>query len=908
MSTDPFLADATRCPSCANPLPAERDVCQFCGLHLTGPLAGRLWQVSLQAAELLETRRLIIEQLRREPAPAAAPSAVPAAFPATAEAAAPPPTAAAPVRQQPEWSRRRVQNVLLALGVGLLAVAAIIFLAVSWDRLGVGGRSVVMAGVTALAGLAAVRTHRRGLVSTAEWLSLLTVMLAVLDCFGARSADLAGLGSTSAAAYWAGALAVVALLAGLLAAVLPTRSLRLAAAVLGLLPVPLLSVHLSSGIDPELALFAVGMTAQTVAALALVAVWPFGARTRDARIVVAVGGALSLVAASMAAGGAAYGEDGSLVVGTALLLVLAAVVAVAASVLADRRSDYASAVPVLDGAAVVILVAAVWAPAFDLVPDRWQPGVFAALAAALLAATRLVPVARRTAVAMVALAAALLPALAAAEPVSRAVEAMLQPLHTPWAHSVSEVAVVADRPAVLELAMAGVALLLGAWLLRVRPLAAVAVPVLLGAAALTAPAFGAGYPLTLGVSVGLAAALLVAGAVLDARGRVVVGWAALGSAAVLLTLTTTWSLAADRATLAVLPAAALALVAGAVAARGSADLRPWRVGLVVSALLLGVAEAAAVLRYDGAGWPAVWSLALSVLALVAAAVVAAVALRTEVEDPFWAPLHSAAVAVAGAALVADAAALAGFSDVALAGCGLAAAGVAAALLALTGAPVPVRRPVRGVLQVVAGIAAVPALAFAAVDGERLWVALLVVGLGVAVVATTPSRHRLGWVAGVVLAASSWVRLAMAEVDAPEAYTVPGGVALLVVGALRRRRDPAYGSWQAYGSGLSLVLVPSLLRAVTDAGDLRPLLLALTAAAVLAVGAARRLQAPLVLGAVTLGVDALVQLAPYLAAAYDVVPRWVTIGLLGLALVGAGATYEQRVRDLRRVGRHVARLG
>jgi hypothetical protein len=40
----------------------------------------------------------------------------------------------------------------------------------------------------------------------------------------------------------------------------------------------------------------------------------------------------------------------------------------------------------------------------------------------------------------------------------------------------------------------------------------------------------------------------------------------------------------------------------------------------------------------------------------------------------------------------------------------------------------------------------------------------------------------------------------------------------------------------------------------------------------------------------------------------VVPRWVTIGSLGLLLLVAGATYERRVRDLRRVGRHVARLG
>ena len=58
--------------------------------------------------------------------------------------------------------------------------------------------------------------------------------------------------------------------------------------------------------------------------------------------------------------------------------------------------------------------------------------------------------------------------------------------------------------------------------------------------------------------------------------------------------------------------------------------------------------------------------------------------------------------------------------------------------------------------------------------------------------------------------------------------------------------------------------------------------------------ARRLQAPLVLGGAVLAVDALVQLAPYLVEAYDAVPRWVTIGLLGLALLGAG-------RDLRAAG-------
>ncbi|HET9945022.1 MAG TPA: hypothetical protein VFR56_05185, partial [Actinomycetes bacterium] len=188
-------------------------------------------------------------------------------------------------------------------------------------------------------------------------------------------------------------------------------------------------------------------------------------------------------------------------------------------------------------------------------------------------------------------------------------------------------------------------------------------------------------------------------------------------------------------------------------------------------------------------------------------------------------------------------------------------------------------------------------------------ALLAVGVGVAVVAVRED-HRWGWASGVLLTASSWVRLAEAEVTAPEAYTVPPALLLLGVGWLQRRRSPEHGrhsSWRAYGPGLSLALVPSLLRAVTDSGELRPLLLGLAALAVLALGVRHRLQAPLIVGGAVLAVDAMVQLAPYLVVAYDAVPRWVTIGAVGLLLVGAGATYERRVHDLRRVGRTIGAL-
>jgi hypothetical protein len=509
------------------------------------------------------------------------------------------------------------------------------------------------------------------------------------------------------------------------------------------------------------------------------------------------------------------------------------------------------------------------------VEPGWIGVASTGLAALLLLAGRWLPADRRTAPAVVVLLAGLLPALAALEPVGRAVDAMLRPLEQPWSWAPGSVPLVVDRPAAVLLAEAAALLVIGALVLRRRELVTAAVPVLGAAGLLAAPALGAGYPLVLASLLGLATLLLVGGGLLDARGRVQLGWASLGTGAVLLALAASWALADDVTTLIALPAVAVALLAGAVAARGPQEMRPWRVGLVATSVLVVVAEAAALARYAGAGWPAVWSLALGLLATAAAAAALTVSLRTAPQDAFWGPLHTAVVAVGAAATVADAAALARWGGSALAGCGLAAG---------------------------------PALALAALDGDRLWVALLATGLGLAVVATTPQRHQLGWAAGLVLAASSWVRLADAQVDAPEAYTVPAGVALLVVGALRRRRDPAYGSWAAYGSGLSLILVPSLLRAVTDSGDLRPLLLAVVAAGVLVAGVARRLQAPLVLGAAVLATDALVQLAPYLAAAYDAVPRWVTIGVLGLALLGAGATYEQRVRDLRRVGRRVAGLG
>jgi hypothetical protein len=134
------------------------------------------------------------------------------------------------------------------------------------------------------------------------------------------------------------------------------------------------------------------------------------------------------------------------------------------------------------------------------------------------------------------------------------------------------------------------------------------------------------------------------------------------------------------------------------------------------------------------------------------------------------------------------------------------------------------------------------------------------------------------------------------VHAPEPYVVPIGLVALVLGWLRVRRQPATRSFPAYGPGLSLLLVPSLLAGLDDATPTRPLLLGGACLAVVLVGAGQRLRAPLVIGGVVLAIDALDLLGPYAAA----LPRWLTLGAAGVLLVAVGATYEQRRRDVARL--------
>ncbi|MGW0008660.1 SCO7613 C-terminal domain-containing membrane protein [Streptomyces tendae] len=209
---------------------------------------------------------------------------------------------------------------------------------------------------------------------------------------------------------------------------------------------------------------------------------------------------------------------------------------------------------------------------------------------------------------------------------------------------------------------------------------------------------------------------------------------------------------------------------------------------------------------------------------------------------------------------------------------------------------------------VAGAAAMLlALALAVPDPPMLALVLSLCGVVAAATALRPERRAVGWAAAALWLAAAWVRLAAWEVGTPEAYTLPVTGPALVVGFLRRRRDTAVSSWTAYGPGLAATLVPGLLAAWDDQHWLRPLLLGVAALAVTLVGARRRLQAPLVLGAGALALVALHELAPYLTQVVGALPRWVPPALAGLVLLVLGATYEHRLRDARRLREALGRL-
>ncbi|MCX5211008.1 hypothetical protein OG689_17200 [Kitasatospora sp. NBC_00240] len=934
------------CPDCGAPFETERPArCGRCRLPLDGPAAAALWQVTL-ALQGVEAQRLVLLRQRddlltglraRRDEPEGARGPVP-----PVPSWGPPPPGAVPVAGRPEVSGRSAQTVLLVLGGLLVTVAALVFTVVSWGHLGIGGRAAVLAVLTGCALALPVRLRRRGLSATAETSAAVGLALVLLDLFAARAADLAGLGGTDASGYWAVATALTGAGAAAYGWALRLRMPLAAGFLLGRLPGLLAVQAFGLGGVNAVATAMVATAAVDHAVLRAVAGLggPAGAPQTPA------GGPAGAGPAPAASGGAPQKAIGP----TALLPaagLFAALWGGLGAFLAGQASLSAALLPAVTGAAADERLATTgWA---------WLPlGGFAALTvvltlrrpmsghlvlplaarrfAASLAGTALlvaaggtiaVPLARDWAAIAYALPAALLAVAtgallrrgtdrAQAGPAAAGTSGAALPLGMFLAAAFTlVVSSTASLGGIVPAVFAPLGHVPAAWAGGPSPswewsVAPAAVAglwlLLLVLAALTALRLTGG---ALGVgSAGPAAAAATAGSGLPRSAPAItrpVGL--LGAATALVGVP---ALALLPVTLGAGYGAAVAVAAGlAVLAAGYAVLRPaapaGRTALAtaaVLALLWAPADRAATIAV----------LAVLVVLSTALTVRASASVTSAASSSAGAvPAPRAAVPAACAVLAAgaEAAAVAATAGLDLPAVMLAVLGVAIASAAVAARTAGVvSRAVEGAGYLLGAVA----LLLTVGEPGRLSFALAVAGTALLGVALRPDRRRAASVAATgLLIGSSWIRLALSGVGTPEAYTLTVAVAALVIGVLHRRRFPEAGSWTAYGPGLGLGLLPSLLAVWADGGWLRPLLLGAAALVVTVLGGRLRLRCPLLLGGGTLLLVAVHELAPAVVQVFGLLPRWVPLALAGLLLLVLGATYEQRLRDARRLRASLGRL-
>ncbi len=842
--SETFARPVLTCPDCQATLTGE-PACAACGLPLQGPRAARLWQVDVRLAALdgerdalLVERAQLLAGLRNpEAAPAYAGPAQPYAVTTTLRSH-PPQSAPASTKQpapRKEADPRAVQNTLLAIGGLLLAIAAIVFTAVTYERLGAGGRAVVLLTVTAAAGYAGPLLLARKLTASAETTTAVTLVLAALDCYGLRTLGLGDqLEGSSFTAWAAGALAVLS--AGYAVAV-QVRLARIAA--VGLAQLPPLALLLTYDASAGTAAFVLAALA-VVDLVALLLTRPTGGsavqgRWPEARTTALVAGVGAAATGILVASGSAFADNDR---AGAVALLLYAVLAVTASTLVrPLRAP-------LSGGAVVLLGLAGLGLALDQLTDTQLPLVGAAVALLAVGAAALLPRDWRPGPVWGALVVATGATASQAKPV---LEALLLPfswLADPWTVATGLGAREALTPneawsgtvvtLVVLAATAAVVIGAGAALQRLTTaLPPAAVLVVVSAVLL---------PLGLATSFSAALALLLVVGVAAFVGAAVVQrsdlrLAAVGAGTGALLIACGWALADQTATLVVLPLAAAAFTAG--------SLRPLAREAVAGCTALAAALATSELAAAGAARDLASDQVGALLLVAPALLVGGAALLARTGPARTGPAHAGKVTR------------------------------------------------RGTLEAVAVGAAGVAVALTATDAGWLTWSLALTGLLALAVALQPDRRQVAYAGTLLLAASSWVRLADTDITAPEPYVVPLALVALTLGHLRRRREPSVRSFPAYGPGLSLGLVPSLLASPTDDNLTRPLLLGLAALAVLLLGARGRLQAPLAFGAGVLAVDALHLLAPYAAA----LPRWLPLLAAGVAVVSIGATYEKRRQDL-----------
>jgi len=158
-------------------------------------------------------------------------------------------------------------------------------------------------------------------------------------------------------------------------------------------------------------------------------------------------------------------------------------------------------------------------------------------------------------------------------------------------------------------------------------------------------------------------------------------------------------------------------------------------------------------------------------------------------------------------------------------------------------------------------------------------------------------------AGASALGATWAWLAAADVTVVEAYTLPAAAFALAVGVLAWK-DGRGRSWLNLGPAVALALAPTLVLAIARNDDGRAIAVGIAALVVLVVGARQQLQAPIVLGAVSLVALGVAKIGPQAVR----IPRWTMLAIAGALLLWVGTTFERRRDDVQRAARRLADLG
>lgn len=794
---------------------------------------------------------------------------------------------------------RSAQNVLLTLGGLLLTVAAVAFTLVSWGSMGIGGRAAVLALVTVAALAAPALLLRRKLAATAEALAALALVLTLLDAYAIHAVatpDADGLTFTAIAS------AVIAALWAAYGLALDKLHLPLPAAVF-FVQWPLLLGAGAAGAPALVVGWALLATAVLDGAIVL------RGKGLGVRVTAGIGLAVTGSAALLTGLGESLTADGPLgAVLPGLLLLTAAVAALAGAWRAP--SGYAQPGGTVAGLTAVAAVGGVLRAA---VPGAWHVPVYLLCGLALLSVVRArLP---RAAGRGVLLASATVAAGALVWALPGVAAVLLGPVQLVaevWAGApdgfrgaLGEAMAwseLAAAPLVLAVAAGGLGAAYRWWPSLVRLAAPLAAPgarardaagagalaLGWGAVLLAAATLGVAYPVAVALETVLVAGLLAVAVAGAGRGAEVTG-AGSGAAGA--------GAGADGAGAGPGGSAGGSEPYAGTAGAGSGGARgggPSAVAVTASALAVGGAVSAGLLSL--AAEAATYAVLGALVVLFAGA-----ALRTR-------PVVERAVFAVAAVVWATA----------LTGCVAGSLGLArheAAPLLLVVPAVTVllgarlrNHPVALPVELAGGLGALVAIGLAAPRAPFLALVLALCGVLAAGAAVRPERRpAAGYLAAVLFVTATWVRLAASDVSAPEAYTLPVTVPALVIGVLRRRRDPEASSWTAYGPGLAATLLPSLAVAWGDPDWPRPLLLGAAALVVTLLGAKYRLRAPLLLGGAVLALVTLHELAPYVVQVVGALPRWLPPALAGLLLLAVGATYEQRLRDARKLKDALGRM-